>query len=120
MRNILSNLDSSDKSGGERPRDTNLNSLENSAKYNQGRSCSLSALQSEGWDVMGLLTNGRGFSLSAHQSEGWDVMGLLTNGRGCSLPPTNQMAGIHGVVDMELGGGVHFLPPIRRLGFMGC
>ena len=99
MRNILSNLDSSDKSGGERPRDTNLNSLENSAKYNQGRSCSLSALQSEGWDVMGLLTNGRGCSLSAHRGgihefnsqlerPLHEIPGLLTNGRG---PKMGQM-----------------------------
>ena len=36
VKNILSNLDSSDKFG-DKPRDNNLNTLENSAKYNQGR-----------------------------------------------------------------------------------
>jgi hypothetical protein len=34
VKNILSNLDSSDKNG-ERPRDNNLNTLESSAKYNK-------------------------------------------------------------------------------------
>jgi len=36
VKNILSNLDSSDKSGNSKPRDNNLNALENSAKYSQG------------------------------------------------------------------------------------
>jgi hypothetical protein len=37
VKNILSTLDSSDKLAGDRPRDTNLNTLENSDKYNQAR-----------------------------------------------------------------------------------